>query len=494
MEVGLYRLNQIEGEALLRKAIATISLCLIAFLAGCGGVAYYALDYEPHIAAAEYDYSDEADEIAESPTMPPRPIHTPFPQEQIEAWIAAINAIYPLHASRLGIYETSDEQPGGFVGRTRLFVEKDCLRFFGMIVYKAVQPHVDGMKLPFWLLAGVEAMVRRDLQGDWVNPISSTLNIPPDFGDLSFFPSSRGSFSHIRAINTAYHFVVHLIENNYFPEIVQLFTNGDRHTADNMVAEIFYDFARQPLDGVVMLHYGRRIPGFARVSMYEEFSIAHFEFRDGNKYDMPENILRAYTRNSQFNEITRIIYEWFKRYADRPWSFARIIHTIHIGRPPRPHPDFPGSIAAAFGGGGSTVFYGTSRLYPRIVAHETTHAMDDQIFRRRSITPFYEGLAGFFEHYAAGVRCNHTRVTLAQINNIGELGGFRSRYFPANPHFIREIATYATSASFIQFLIETYGGAKLMQVYFNVSNFENVYGITLREMVDRWVDFIAARG
>ena len=59
-----------------------------------------------------------------------------------------------------------------------------------------------------------------------------------------------------------------------------------------------------------------------------------------------------------------------------------------------------------------------------------------------------------------------------------------------SPSFAPEISSYRTSASFVLYLLETYGGQAYLQVHHNLDNFENIYGITIHEMIIRWQDFL----
>jgi len=70
-------------------------------------------------------------------------------------------------------------------------------------------------------------------------------------------------------------------------------------------------------------------------------------------------------------------------------------------------------------------------------------------------------------------------------------GGFIEGIYPQFlPNFIMELSTYITAESFTIYLLETHGKEKFSQVYFHIENFENVYGITLQEMIDRWLEFL----
>ena len=53
-----------------------------------------------------------------------------------------------------------------------------------------------------------------------------------------------------------------------------------------------------------------------------------------------------------------------------------------------------------------------------------------------------------------------------------------------------EIQSYNTSSSFVRYLIGTHGAETYMQVHFDMSRFEYVYGITLEEMIQEWMIFI----
>lgn len=52
------------------------------------------------------------------------------------------------------------------------------------------------------------------------------------------------------------------------------------------------------------------------------------------------------------------------------------------------------------------------------------------------------------------------------------------------------LATHGVAPSFTIYLIEAYGIEKYMQVHFNSHAFENIYGITIFEMIERWEAFL----
>ena len=60
---------------------------------------------------------------------------------------------------------------------------------------------------------------------------------------------------------------------------------------------------------------------------------------------------------------------------------------------------------------------------------------------------------------------------------------------PMYPDY-EELYTFTNAASFVSFLIETYGKEKYWQVHWDVDLFESVYGLTLREMIEEWKEFL----
>ena len=53
-----------------------------------------------------------------------------------------------------------------------------------------------------------------------------------------------------------------------------------------------------------------------------------------------------------------------------------------------------------------------------------------------------------------------------------------------------EIQSYVTSSSFVRYLIDMYGADLYLNVHFNPCNFENVYALSLQEMIQSWVAFL----
>jgi len=48
----------------------------------------------------------------------------------------------------------------------------------------------------------------------------------------------------------------------------------------------------------------------------------------------------------------------------------------------------------------------------------------------------------------------------------------------------------STAGSFVQYLIDTYGIEAYLRVHFDRGLFDEVYGRSLQEMIDEWVEFL----
>ena len=415
---------------------------------------------------------------------------------QTEALFYAVNNLMAASGRPLGIFMADSREQIDIRRIHQLEINHDEVFGFGLTTYWLTQEfffpnsqQITRGYLPFWLLSGIEAIARRNADIEIFNPISDEVIFFEDFGDLRFFPQLWGGDEHKQAINIAYHFTTHLMDNGFFDILIQMYLGNENRYADILARELFYGFSGRTLDTGIFLRFG--MDGIYAIVLCQEFSITNFIFYN---LDRQTNIdltraRVAWERYGQiFDDGTRFVKEWFVRYVD--WDSNRIIHNVFF--------DKKGvwvdgwRYAPATGGFGATHHYGG--VQRNVIVHETVHAMEDQI-AERNFTPFSEGLAEYlqarFLSLCPADRYHHHALQQhPYIANIGAWDHFGSRYRRDDENFIPYIASYTTSASFVTYLIETYGVEKYLQVHWDVDIFEYVYGICLDGMVNRWRIFL----
>ena len=412
---------------------------------------------------------------------------------QTEALVYEVNNLMPVSDRPLGIFMADSRGQIDIRRIHQLEISHDEAFGFGLTAYWLTQEfffpdyqQTTRGYLPFWLLSGIEAVARHNADIDFFSSVSDEIVFFEDFGDLRFFPQLWGSDEHKQAINIAYHFTAYLIDNGFFDILMLMYLGNESRHADILARELFYGFSRHTLDTGIFLRFGA--DGVYAVVLCQELSITNFIFHDLHRQtDM--DLMRAQIRQGQmFDDSTRFVKGWFAGYVS--WDYNRIIHNVFF--------DKNGvwvdgwRYAYTTGGFGTTHHYGGIQW--EIIVHETAHAIEDQI-AVRNFTPFAEGLAMYLQAEFLS-RCpadryhHHALQQHPYIANIGAWDHFGSRYRRDDENFIPYIASYTTSASFVTYLIETYGAEKYLRVHWDVGGFEYVYGVCLEIMVGRWRGFL----
>ena len=406
---------------------------------------------------------------------------------QNECIIAEIRELIPVIDTPLYFYFTYDYSQIGINQYRHLYLNYDSAFGFGLTAYKAhhallrinssYNADPEETRLPFWLLNGIESVARRNANIDIFDPVSNGIDFEIErvnsLNDFRFIPSIWGSHEHISAINSAYHFTVYLLENDYFHQLIDLYSIGDRETANDLAKAQYYNFSNLILDTSTSLLFGN---GTYVLTYHGEFSDTNFIIDNFQQSNMNDKEHIAVGRS--FEEVTAFVINWYSQHFQ--WELRRfnhnIVHLTHIGPPV---------------GRRDTII----SLYPEtwIAAHETVHGVDMQIKGvTPSFTPFAEGLAMYLtwlatnddirEHCPIEDLDNPDRFTFAQ-----GVGTVVANFNYTNPHYNPYLNSYGLAGGFVQYLIETYGADKYFQVHWNFRNFEYVYAIALDEMVERWV-------
>ena len=429
---------------------------------------------------------------------------------QSEGLIYALLSFAPVEDLTLSIFMTDIREETGIRLSNQVAISFEDAFGFGVMTHRMGQrilPNFEmrsllATQLPFWLSTGIESVARSKMDVDIFNPISDDVVFFDDFGDLYFFPQIWGTAEHHQAINIAYHFTIYLLENGYFDTLTNAYASGNRQAADALAQRLFYDFSGLALDTYFVLRPS--VNTMYTITMITEHSHIDFLFETYGQQMATADDLRRH--GAEMNEASGFVMDWFDNYIDH--NFRIPIHVVFAemdGSLFSPGALGEGVSAAGMAGTFVASYFGLWEDMRPITAHETTHLMDGQL-GSPSFAPFLEGLAGFLENpftpwEEAGELWAEIGIEgLPGLHGIsafmisqglfGDLFGFGNRYTPNMHHYISYLNSYTTSASFVQYIIEAYGAEKYLQVHWNVNNFANVFGISLEEMVERWLEFL----
>jgi len=386
-------------------------------------------------------------------------------------------------------------------------------------------------RIPMWLAAGIE-MVARGIDFDY--PLG-------ELCEMHFAPFSWGTPAHHQSISTAYHFVHYLIDRDYLATILNLYITEERLVTDLYVAGLFYLFSGYTLDTSISLHFSgssfnittntnmaNYVFQFPELHYQLEWPDTHFEVWQFIRllYDIDYIDRTRLTRITDYlDNAISFVKNWHGQFADFGFEPIRTYIPMDIHFAARAN---HGQMIIPING------------LSMIAAHEAAHVISREINGGFSaFAPFEEGLAqtlqflydlhdrngfgwayqfwpiwvesfipfdyeiGIFECYAIAdtVRnfllqdyehyAYYQHFLAYTALNIPGLGAASPDFRQWAGGFPAEIHSYVASRSFVRYLIETYGVESYLHVHFDENLFEYVYGMTLREMVYEWMDFLS---
>jgi len=415
---------------------------------------------------------------------------------QTEALIHEISNLIPTHNHRLRLFQVEHTELLGIGAFRELALSHDDTQDFGLLTLLLHQQNQTVLfytsmtsprnaNLPFWLLNGIEAVARQNAGlGSYTGLNTDNTSFIYDeaifdemgFGDIHFLPVFRGSDEHKRAVNTAYSFTLYLIENGYFDRLVELYTSGargDRQHANSLAVDLFYSFSGRILDPSFTLTFGTGAIGSGSHMLTYHAELSDVNFFIGNHSNHRLGMVDFLRHARGFEEATAFVKEWYLQFFE--WEYERINHNVR-------------SLSFSNAGSANTnlaIYNGLSRDTRNwVAAHEVVHILDIQVRGSSGFPPFREGLA----MYKMWLHYEGSRIDVMEhFSNPGRIT-FADEHQPFNssmPEYNRRINSYVLAGAFVEFLIETYGPEKYFQVHWRHRNFENVYGATVNEMIDR---------
>jgi len=424
-------------------------------------------------------------------------------------------------------YEEGAEHQRFDSGRN-IFVNPYDINSFGRLLGR-----LNEARLPIWLYVGLEAGARADA-GQVVPGLGLGHKPIAYFGDMSFAPITHGNPEQLNAIATAYGFVNFLVEGGNLAELARLYAAQETNEANEIAARLFYEFADKPMLTAFSLHFdgnlqfrGQQPTNVAyeyRITAYTDFGNYHFLFLEHSDA-LSIQTMQGYVR--YFDDSAQFVKNFFAGFA--PFDFRPVdIFIVYDGSALSP-------IDANLEDEWIRMF-NFSNVSPTVFAHEIAHYIsywaqgnsfgnywvefeEGIAMALMSYRDIYEGLdksyhwhrehrRSIFGSYADALNnifgdddtaeaawdflmADFDSIGLAHVMGYHWLRhrDFETRAIQLGSTFA-EIGTHPTAGSFVLYLIENYGIENYMQVHFDRDSFEDVYGITINEMIARWQAFL----
>ncbi|MCL1994796.1 MAG: hypothetical protein FWG63_01160, partial [Defluviitaleaceae bacterium] len=390
---------------------------------------------------------------------------------------------------------------------------------------------MSNQRLPVWLCVGIEAVARNEAGLLYISQ-DGFLTTNEPFGDLVFTSITWGSQEQEQAINNAYHFVRFLINNGRLTELLDAYSEQgrDMYAANRLAEYLFYDFAGETMDTTFSLSFAGGLNHRHTINATTDFGGVSFVL---------DNFYPSISLD-RIREITNL-KEYATLFAIKIHDPCGVLDISHI----RFHTTMNyGSGGSRWDGwaetsGASIAVNRIERLsfgiFNEILAHEISHALTRQL--GMPLTPeLDEGLAAivgdlFATHMLSnrdgrfvphGVNLYLLKDIFSDIFNDEYITAdiwqtiqyeqdfirlqnlliywhfnFNDDYrqnlgyitLPVHPHRVGVslspyISTFGLAGAFVHYVLNTYGTE--LYVQFGSSTFEEAYGITIHEMIDRW--------
>ncbi|MCL1994736.1 MAG: hypothetical protein FWG63_00855 [Defluviitaleaceae bacterium] len=416
-----------------------------------------------------------------------------------------------------------------FVASSGASVHFDNPNTIGWLAYL-----MSNQRLPVWLCVGIESVARKEAGLLYISQ-NGFLTADEPFGDLVFAPVKWNSLEQEQAINNAYHFVRFLINNGYLAQLIEAYTEqvDSVYVANSLAEYLFYDFADEVMDTTfsLSLAYSNRYS----INTTVDFGDLSFVF-DNFYQSIPLDRIREITDLNEYAALFAMgIHD---PYGVLDMSHIRFRANMNYGR---------GRTAGWASPSGSSMT--VNRIgelsfdrFNNVLAHEISHVLTRQLGMPMS-PELDEGLASivgdlFTTHmhskregqFVLYISCCPTPPYLLKdiledifneegivadiwqttqdeqdfirLKNLLIYWHFNFNNYeqdlgsithPVHPHRVNislspYISTFGLAGAFVHYLLNTYGAEAYVQ--FASSTFEEAYGITIHEMIDRWKLYI----
>jgi len=416
--------------------------------------------------------------------------------ENTESLIAAISNFLPSVSGLPEIHMTSDIQEYR-IGQDSITISLDTINTFGWLAFALSATETDN-HLPIWLAAGIEALAASQIGIFTPYDAAAENLITGRFGDLNFIPVAWEG-NHQEAIDTAYHFARYLQDGEHLAALISLYADSYREAADYMAAELFYSFAGGTMESGTRLdllsgyapgigHYGYRIVHIHSSGLIMTHAL-YQDFTEG---------FRAGVIREQFNSVNRImqrVVNWFGEYIDVDHLLPHKVYLAYWGQGGGFYHDEDG---------GATIVTGIRRVDPQfdpgtvpywILYHFFTDYFNDKLAGDIPPHPLMaQGLGIFIDQELRPTGTLRWAIPHSGVvrENILERDDFEGIVGYTDHDYLMDDGRIAIIySSFVRYLIETYGPERYLQIHWTFPyGFEEVYGMTIQEMSESWIEFI----
>ena len=412
----------------------------------------------------------------------------------IEGLIHNLQQITTLRYIPLRIFTTTDGRYD-LSGRD-ITIDMDGINTLGWLTYLLTGCPREG-HLPLWLAIGTEGYLR-----------GLSFGSPADnINEFYFSPMMWGSSQQRSAVAKAIDFAAHLSATG---SLEGLIIDFDEHRA----AEYFYNFTGRQLDN----SFRMEMPGFGYVlTATTEAGTYNFFFDAFTQY-LP-NLLDIV---DYLDDAVRFTIGWYTGFVD--FDAERVQANLFYRRNTQRGAVSRGRINIGWlmdylpvymprqvsymveSWVGYDVFAPfSSGLALAINIFHNVHDMDNHAFYLNTFWNNSEEFAVTMQDWFREIFGSEALGTAAweYLHNSNDfakayhIGAYIRHYDrtsrAADPALVDTMGLLYTphnAASFVLYLITTYGVDNYMQVHFDINSFEAVYGTTLEEMVERWLAFL----
>ncbi|MGF9695834.1 hypothetical protein [Paenibacillus sp. MABNR03] len=428
------------------------------------------------------------------------------------------------------IYLNQDSESPFNNSLTRIVVSGDRDQSLGAVV-----SYLSDYKLPAWLCVGLELYWHNNnnedgisstvLEGDvnnWINTASSREY--PDFGDAWFIPNFLDEEIAGVGQQIAFLFVQYLDQEKQLLSVVDIFMK-DKNEDLNLLGQYWSEFIQTPNSDIDT--------SYRYVFSYEEIWFEVHSDKVKARYKKENwNYQQVYDYQDYMDQGVRYVENWMNYTLDHPLTFTIYPHLNAY------NPTY-GGITYKLGDNYAIDLYRVFEVPPYKAVHETVHAITFQMGIFSDFYPFTEGLAEalMYEFEAKNrqyvynkskadlmftfERRNENSVLYSVIENYEKYAGQSYqpsdpidliaamhvwanmaskkgwenpldslKYNSGDPGYNENVDDYNKAASFVHYLIRTYGKEKFMAIYADINKVEETYDVDLECLIKEWKEFL----
>ncbi|WP_127536075.1 hypothetical protein [Paenibacillus illinoisensis] len=439
------------------------------------------------------------------------------------------NLDIPRKEKTIQIYLNKDGEIPFNNSLTRVFVSEDREQSLGAVV-----SYLSDYKLPAWLSVGLELYWQNDnevsrssdvLEGgihNWINKAKSWGY--PDFGDAWFIPNYLDEEVVGEAQQIAYMFVQYLDQEEQLQSVVDIFLK-DKNVDLNLLRQYWSEFIETPNSDIDT--------SYRYIFSYEEIWFEVHSDKVKARYKKENWIHQQVVEYQNYlNQGVRDVENWMDYTLDHPLTFTIYPH-INAYKPNY------GGLTYKSGDDYAIDLYQVFEVPPYRAVHETVHAITFRMGIFSDFYPLTEGLAEAlmyefeaknrqyvynkskedlnftyerrnentllynviqkYEKYTGQSYQPSNPIDLIAVMhvwaNMASKKGWENpldslKYNSGYPGYNEDLDDYNKAASFVHYLIQTYGKEKFMVIYADITKVKETYNVDLESLIKEWKEFL----